>query len=221
MTGLQAKIEDLGGNKFRITFGVISDTILADGTDQPIHFGRTRSITPGGPNTWKMVTKKDGRTLAVQTWTLSQDGNTMKVEGTANRPDGSTSNNQTTIRRVAGKSGFAGTWESTSVKIGQPLERDIEAYGADGLSFITPALEETLRMKFDGKEYPRTGPNVAPGSTSSGRRVNERTLEVTNKIQKQVTSTAESKISDDGKTLTVIVHEAGQSKPLTLVYDRQ
>jgi len=51
MTGEQVKIEDLGGNKFTIAMGDISDTLVADGTDQPVHFGRTESITQDGPNT--------------------------------------------------------------------------------------------------------------------------------------------------------------------------
>lgn len=221
MAGEQAKIEDLGGNKFRIAFGEISDTILTDGTDQPVHFGRTESITQAGPNTWKIVLKKDGRALGTSTWTLSQDGKTMSIEGTEIRPDGTTPKNQFTIKRVAGTSGFAGVWESTSAKFGSPAEFDIEAYEGDGLSFIVPAYKDTLSMKFDGKDYSEAGPDVAPGSTSSGRRVDERTLEVTDKVQNEVIDTIEYKISADGKTLTLIVHEKGQNKPLSFVYDRQ
>ena len=75
-------------------------------------------------------------------------------------------------------------------------------------------------MKFDGKDYPETGPNVAPGSASSGRRVNEHTLEVTDKVKGEVIDTTQFKVSADGKTLTLTVHEKGQSKPVTYVYDR-
>ena len=39
--GEQTKIEDLGGNKYKWTSGNVSDTITADGNDQPVHFGRT------------------------------------------------------------------------------------------------------------------------------------------------------------------------------------
>lgn len=221
MTGEQAKIEDLGGNKFTLTFGEISDTIVADGTDQPVHFGRTEAITQDGPNTWKIVEKKDGHTLENSTWTLSPDGKTIKVEGTGTRADGSTSTAQFTLKRVAGASGFAGTWESTSASFGSPAEFDIQPYESDGLSFVTPSESDTLNMKFDGKDYSETGPNVAPGSASSGHRVNEHTLEVTDKVKGDVIDTTRFTVSADAKTLTLIVHEKGQSKPLTFVYDKE
>jgi hypothetical protein len=221
MAGEQAKIEDLGGNKFTMTFGEISDTIVADGTDQPVHFGRTEAITQDGPSTWKIVEKKDGRTLQTSTWTLSPDGKTIKVEGTGTRADGSTSTAQFTLKRVAGASGFTGKWESTSASFGSPAEFDIQPYESDGLSFVTPSESDTLNMKFDGKDYPETGPNVAPGSASSGHRVNEHTLDVTDKVKGDVIDTTRFAVSADGKTLTLTVHEKGQSKPLVFVYERE
>ena len=59
------------------------------------------------------------------------------------------------------------------------------------------------------------------GSASSGRRVNERTLEVTDKIKDKVMTTRQIKLSPDLKTLTMIVHAMGQSKPNILVFDRE
>jgi hypothetical protein len=221
MTGEQVKIESLGGNKFTITFGDISDTLVADGTDQPVHFGRTQSLKLDGPNIWKIVTKKDGRTLYNETCTLSPDGKTMNIVVAGTRPDGSTFSEQMTTRGIAGTSGFAGTWESTSLKIGSPAEFDIQPYQGDGLSFAVPADKDTLSMKFDGKDYSEAGPNVAPGSTSSGRRANDHTLEVTDKVKGKVIDTTQFKVSPDGKTLTLTVQEKGQSKPLTFVYDKE
>jgi len=221
MTGEQAKVEDLGGNKFTITFGEISDTLVADGTDQPVHFGRTESITQNGPNTWKIVSKKDGRTLETDTWTLSPDGRSLSIAFSGTRPDGSTFNDHLAARRIAGTSGFAGTWETTSINIASPDEFDFQPFESDGLSFVTPAESDTLSMKFDDKDYSETGPNVAPGSVSSGHRVNEHTLEVTDKVQGQVMDTTQFKVSADGKTLTLTVHEKGQSKPLVFIYEKQ
>jgi len=221
MTGEQVKIEDLGGNKFTITFGDISDTLVADGTDQPVHFGQTQSITIDGPNTWKIVAKMAGRTLSTQTCTLSPDGKTMNTAIRGTRPDGSTFNNQMMTKRIAGTSGFAGTWEITTVKTNSPPEFDIKPYESGGLTFVVPAYSDIQSMKFDGKDYAETGPNVAPGSTSSGRRVNEHTLEVTDKVKGDVIDTTEFKVSADGKTLTLTVHDKGQSKPLTFVYERE
>src|SRR5229473_5971946 len=58
------KVEAVGANKYAITFapGAV-DTIVADGSDQPALRGTTFSITVEGPNNWKVVRKKEGRTL--------------------------------------------------------------------------------------------------------------------------------------------------------------
>jgi translation elongation factor EF-1alpha len=75
-------------------------------------------------------------------------------------------------------------------------------------------------MKFDGKDYEEKGPNVAPGSMSSGKRVNAHTLEVTDKVKGQVMDHTKFEISPDGKALTLTIHEPGQPKPLMIVYDK-
>ena len=221
ITGEQVKIKDLGGNKYTLTFGNTSDTLVADGTDQPVHFGRTQSITKERPNVWKIVTKQGGRVLSIGTWTLSQDGKSMGIEISGKRPDGSAFNTHVVAGRTAGTSGFAGTWESTQLKIGSPMVWEIKPYDGDGLSFSMPAEHETLNVKFDGKDYPDTGPNVPAGAASSGRRMDQNNLELTDKIKGEVMDTAQFKISPDLQTMTVTVHEKGQPKPLTIVYDRQ
>ena len=76
-------------------------------------------------------------------------------------------------------------------------------------------------MKFDGKDYPNVGANVRPGSTSSVRRVNEHTLEMTGKTNGKVGVTREIELSSDGKTLTMTVHTPGLSNPNVLVFGRQ
>jgi hypothetical protein len=75
-------------------------------------------------------------------------------------------------------------------------------------------------MKFDGKEYEEKGPDVSPGSVSSGKRVDAHTLEVTNKVKGEVLDHTKFQVSSDGKTMTLIIHETGQSNPLTMVYDK-
>jgi hypothetical protein len=220
ITGEQMKIEDLGQNKFRFSFGNESDTVTADGTDQPVRHGRTLSLAPEGPNALRMVIKKDGKVLSSMIHALSEDGNTQTIKGTATKPDGTTSDFAVTDKRVGGGSGWTGTWESTDLKFNSPDEWVISPYGSQGLAFDTPAYKETLRMNFDGKDYPETGPNVAPGSASSGQRLDAHTLEITHKIQGKVRGHTRYEVSSDGRTLTLTVHETGQPNALTVVYDK-
>lgn len=218
--GEQTKIEDLGGNRYKWTSGKVSDTLTTDGTDQPVHFGRTVSITPQGANEWRMVIKKDNKVLSSMTHTLSDNGKTQTIKGTETKPDGTTSEFNVVLKKVSGGSSWAGTWESTDVKFTSPDEWEIAAYEGDGLTFYTPAYQDTISMKFDGKDYEEKGPTVAPGSTSSGKRVNARTLELTNKVKGEVMDHTKFEVSPDGKMLTLTIHEAGQPKPLTVVYDK-
>lgn len=136
-------------------------------------------------------------------------------------PNGSSSNVKYVYKRTTGKAGFAGTWESISEQVNFVLVRKVQLYEGDGLSFINPAEEVTKSLKFDGKDYPKQGPNVAKGSVSSGRRVNERTLEITDKINGKTTATEQIELSPDLKILTMTVHTEGKSKPDILVFDRE
>lgn len=219
-TGEQIKIQDLGGNKYKWTVGNVSDTITYDGTDQPVHFGRTIAMAPDGANNWKMVIKKDGRVISSMTHTISDDGKTQTIKGTETKPDGTTSDFDVVWTKMGGGSGWGGTWEEANVKFTSPDEWDIEAYDGDGLTFNTPAYQDVLSMKFDGKDYQEKGPNVAPGSASSGKRVNARTLDVTDKVKGQVMDHTKYELSPDGKVLTLTIRETGQPKALMLVYDK-
>jgi hypothetical protein len=91
----------------------------------------------------------------------------------------------------------------------------------DGLSFITPSEQETKNVKFDGKEYPNEGPNADRGASSSIRRVDERTLVMTDKAGGKVRDTEEIDLSADLKTLTITVHITGRDKPNVMVFERK
>jgi len=159
--------------------------------------------------------------LITATWKLSKDGNTLTDDFTGIEPNGSAFNLNYVYKRTAGSSGFAGTWESTSETVNSVFVLQVRPYEGDGLSFINPSEEETKNVKFDGKDYPNLGPNVAPGSASSVRRVNERTLEMTDKIDGKVMDAQQIELSSDLKTLTMTLHTVGRSEPNIFVFERQ
>ena len=218
----EMKVKAAGANRYAFDFGAGNpETIVADGTDQPGIFGTTLSVAVEGPDTWKVVRKKNGRTLLTGIWKLSEDGKTLSDTYRENQPDGSTLSLDYVYKRTTPGSGFAATWESVSEKMNSVYELQIQRYGGDGLTFITPAKKQTRNLRFDGKDYPDVGPDVSPGSVASGRRVNERTLEVTDKIEGKVTDIRQIELSPDLKTLTMTVHPVGQSEPNILVFDRE
>jgi hypothetical protein len=102
------------------------------------------------------------------------------------------------------------------------IELEIQPYEGDGLSFSSRGLQMDQKTKFDGKDHAGAGPNVKPGSTSSGRRVNQRSLEITGKLQGKVTVTRQIEVSTDLKTLTMTIRHPGEREPkYILVFDRQ
>jgi hypothetical protein len=219
----EMKVEAAGANKYVITFqpGAV-DTIVVDGSDQPALSGTTLSITAKGSNNWTVVRKKDGRMLLSADWTLSADGKTLTDDFTGFASDGSKSTTHFVYQRTAGSSGFAGTWDSDNAKPDAAMALQIQSYQADGLSIFGPEGQITRNLKFDGNDYPDTGPDLPPGVTSSGRRVNERSLEITRKYKGRLIDTSQFELSADLKTLTLSVFLPGENKPRNMyVFDRE
>lgn len=221
VTGQQMKMEDLGGKRLKFTRGNgDTDTLTMDGTDQPVHYGRTIALTSESPTSFKMVIKKDGKVLSSMTHSLSANGNTQTIKGTDYRPDGSTSDFEEVNRRVGSGSGWTGTWESTKVEFNSPDEFEIAANGNNGITFRNDSYKATLDIKFDGKSYESHGPTIPPGLTTSGKRTGERSFELTDKIKDKIVGRSGFRVSEDGKTLTIIEHDPGQPNAQTYRYDR-
>ncbi len=231
----EMKVEAAGANRYAITFGPGQmDSIVADGSDQPALSGTTLSITVKGPNRWQIIRKMKGRTLLTANWTLSDDGKTLNDAFTQFLPDGTTLFSQPlpngstlflpySYDRTEGNAGFVGTWDSESAKVKAGVELEVQSNEGDGLSFKQSDQEMAKVIRLDGNDHPnldsKGGDN---GTTYSGRRVNERSLEVTEKFKGKVTGTRQIELAQDLKTLTITVRLAGQNKPQSiLVYSRE
>jgi hypothetical protein len=215
-------VRAVDGDRYAFDLGGGGETITVDGTDQPGVQGTTLSVAVDGPG-WKVVRKQAGTTLLTARWRLSADGNTLSDDYTELAPDGQiTLHASYQYARTAGESGFAGTWE-------RPFETDklpsallqIRPNDAHGLSFVRPSQQVTRTVNFDGKDYPLVGHGAPEGWTSSARRVDDHTLELTDKSKGQVRKTDHIELSPDRKTMTQTSRPAGQHVPNVFVYDRQ
>jgi hypothetical protein len=215
----EMKVASLGGNKFSFDFGgPSSESIVADGTDQPGIVGTTFAVTPQSPDQWLVVRKKDGRVLIRAIWTLAKDG-TLHDDYTQLGDNGKTTHLLYVYGRKGGGTGFAGDWVSTSEKLETVYVVEVRPYQEDGLSIISASEGVTKNVKLDGKDYPN--PGSSHNVMSSGQRVNDRTIQLTDKIGEKVLDTQEISVSEDGKTLTMTRHLPQQSEPNVLVFDRQ
>src|SRR5580700_5044535 len=218
----EMKVQSQGGNKYTFDFGGGAETIVADGTDQPGLEGTLLSAKQEAPDTWIVERKKDGRLMLRATWKLSGDGSTLTDYYREFESDGSTLSLDYVYQRTGGGSGFAADWRSIKeIRNSPPLLMQVKEFQGDGLSFITPSEQQTKNVKFDGKEYPSEGPNADRGASSSNRRVEGRTLVITDKAGGKVRDTEEIDLSADLKTLTITVHIAGRDKPNVMVFERK
>lgn len=219
----EMKVKKVSANKYAFAFegGDYQETIVADGTDQPGVFGTTFSVTVEGPNTWKVVRKTDGKILLTANWKLSEDGNMLDDDFTFIQPNGSKFNVYYVYKRTAGGPGFDGTWESTSETVNSVFELLIRPYESNGLAFINAGEGTVKNLNFDGKDYAYERPNVKAKFASSIRRVDERTLAVTDKVDGKLAGTEEIKISPDHNVLTITIQAVGQTKPEIRVFDRE
>jgi len=127
-----------------------------------------------------------------------------------------------------------GTWKLDEAKskigAGSPKNTTVvyEAAGdnvkvtVDGVTADGKPSHSEWTGKFDGKDYPVTGDSTA--TTRSYKKVNARTLELTNKKDGKVTLTGKITIAADGKTRTVVISgtdASGKKVSSTAVYDKQ
>ncbi|UWZ86372.1 hypothetical protein [Occallatibacter riparius] len=218
----EMKVTEAGPNTYMLNFsGDNTETIVANGTDQPGLFGSTFAITVLSPHRWKMVRKTGGTVTISAIWELSDDGNTLTDHFTGYRADGSTTDLLYKYTRIDGGSGFAGTWESTEEQVNSSFEMQIETYAGDGLSFINPAQKMTKNIKFDGKDYTAEGPNLPAGYATSGRRLSAQSVELTDKINGKVLDMQQVEVAPDGKSLTITTQIPGRRKPNIQVFERE
>lgn len=220
----QMTIAPAGANRYTLTFAGVGDTetVLADGTEQPGVSDSTISVTIESPRQWKIVRKRGGQTLLTAIWRLSDDGKTLTDTFISNQPDGSTSHVDLVYKRAEGSasnSGIPGTWETTEEKA-DPFEIEIRPYELDGLSFITAGGAPPNNVKLDGKEYPPAGASASIGSATSARRLDDHSIELTKKLKGKVIETREITVSSDLKTLTMTRRLCDQRVPNILIFDR-
>jgi hypothetical protein len=101
------------------------------------------------------------------------------------------------------------------------VELQIQPYESDGLAFTNPSEGTVKNLNFDGKDYVYERPNVKAKFASSIRRVDERTLTVTDKVNGKLPGTEEIKISPDHNVLTMTIQSVGQTRPEVRVFDRE
>ena len=220
----EMKVQLKSGNTYAFDFGGGVETIIVDGSDQPGVGGSLLSVSAQAPDTWIVKRKSGGRLTINATWNLSSDGSTLRDYFRQFETDGSTTSVDYVYRRNGGGSGFAGDWQSIKETVNSPYVLELKEFQGGGLAMVDPVERRTKNLKLDGQDQSGdtadSAASAGRGSSSSFRRVDERTPVVTDKVDGKVRVTEEFVLSADLKVLTMTVHAAALARPYVLVFQR-
>jgi hypothetical protein len=216
-------IKDLGGERYSLTGSTgVTVEIKADGVSIKTPAGATVSFQKLDDHDWKMV-RDDGEKM-VRTYNISADDKTLTLHDVFMGDAGDTYETTTKYARLVPGNSIFGEWQSVSMEeksSGEKMTLIITPFETDGLSFSIPIRKHLSEMKFDGKTYVDSGAGDPKGHVSSGKRVSDHVLEIDSQVDGKTDESAELKVSDDGKTLTVVNKVAKSSAVFTEVWDRQ
>jgi hypothetical protein len=184
-------------------------------------FGRTAAWKKLDANTWETAVKQNGKLISTDSTKLSADGKTLTVNSKGPKPAGGAFDQTTVYERVSGGPGLAGKWKTKNFKSSSPTLLELAASGADGLTVKIADFQIACDAKFDGKDYPATGPTVPPGLTLAVRKTGPRSFEMTERQGGKTLFQLTFTVSADGKTLTETGGAPGVDEKVKVVYDRQ
>lgn len=213
--------EEMADGEMKVRANGQSYTIKADGNDYPTPWGVTAAWKAVDANTWKVTNKIDAKVVGTATLKLAADGKTLTVDGRNIDANGEASSSTSVYLRTSGGPGLAGQWKTKNVEIGSPGTMSISPSGSDGVTLTFVEEKGSCSAKFDGKDYPATGPVWPSGWTCAISKSGATALDVTWKRNGQVMSKDTFTPSPDGKTLTDVGAAAGTTEKVTAVYDRQ
>jgi hypothetical protein len=202
-------------------------TVKADGNDHSVTghpYFDTVAIKIVDDHTIQETDKKDGKVVATSTVTVASDGKTAAVDFT----DSSDTNaapitGKATMARVgAGPTGshsISGAWRNASIQTlsdnGLVLTYKVEG---DQLTMTTPT-GQSYSAKMDGTEAPYKGD---PGITSvTVMKTGANAFTETDKREGKPISVAEVKVTPDGKTMNVVVHDKLRQTTTSFAAEKQ
>jgi hypothetical protein len=199
--------------------------VAADGQDHAVsgHAYDSVSVTVVDTHTIQAVAKKSGTVMWEQTRTVSADGKTLTVKSTEHPMDGGA---PTTFETVAKRSGTApsgvhatsGNW--VIVKQSGTGSELLTTYKLDGDQLTMNAGSgETYTAKLDGSDSPVK--NAYGWDSVSLKKINDHTIEETDKRGDTVTDVSNMTVSPNGKTMTVVDNDKLTGRTSTYTATKQ
>jgi len=204
----------LAGGVYHCDTCVPAYAIKADGQDHKVTghpYYDSVAITVVDASTISEVDKKDGKTVSTGKTTVSSDGKTMMFDFS----DSSNSNGAPVVatgeatqvaKGPAGSHAVSGSWRTT--KFTNVSDNGLlTTYSLSGTTLkMTAPTGQSFSAPVDGTDSPFMGD---PGQTSvSIKRVNDSTIDETDRRDGKVIGSAHISVAADGKTMTVAWKDA-------------
>ena len=213
--------EQMSGGEMKTTMDGQSYTFKTDGSDTMTPWGMTVAWKAVDAHTWEMTEKTNGKVTSTATLKLSPDGKRLTLDSKRVKADGGTSDDTISLQRVSGGPGLAGKWKTKNLKTSSPETLSLAPKGSDSLTISLGNAGGVCDAKFDGKDYPATGPVWPSGWSCTVAKRGARGLDLTWKKDGKEMYKTTMVVSADGKTLTETGSAAGVNEKVKIVYDRQ
>ncbi len=212
--------EGMAGGQMKFTADGQSYTFKTDGKEYATPWGTSSAWKAVDANTWEVTSKANAKVVGTATLKLAADGKTLSVDARNIKASGEASNDVAVYERLSGGPGLAGKWKTKNLKIGSPGTMSISPGGSDGMTLTFVEEKASCAAKFDGKDYPATGPVWPSGWTCAIAKSGTTALDVTWKREGKVMYKDTLTPSADGKTLVDVGAAPGTTEKAKAVYDR-
>jgi hypothetical protein len=197
--------------------------VKADGKDQRVagQSFDTLSVREINSNSIELTYKKSGKIVTEEV--ESADKDILTGNGTAYPPDSQQSVTfKTTATRlekgVSGSNIVSGSWRMSRI---QSSENNLlSTYKLEGNQFtMTSPTGEGYTAKLDGKDYPSKGADEY--DTVSLKKIDDRTIEETDKFHGTPVEVYKMTVSPDGRTMTTVATNPRTGRTSTFIAEKQ
>jgi hypothetical protein len=220
LAGDTMTFEDAGNGSLKYADSNESYSFKPDGSSFTTPFGIERTFKKVSDSSYTTTNKKAGLLLNTSSWKLSKDGNTLVIEAKGTKPNGDTFDNVATYARTAPGTGLIGGWKSTKVKVSSPNTITIASSGTD-VTLTISAIKATCHAKWDGKDYPATGPTVSEGLTLALTKTGAESFKLVEKHDGKAIAIINYHVAADGKTMNLKGTNGEGKEPFSEVLDKQ
>jgi hypothetical protein len=199
--------------------------IKADGQEHPVTgspYADSGIVMMPDNNSVELTGKKGGQVAYHITMMVAADGKTLNRKVEAHTTGDQMVTYSSVYERVgeprAGANAVAGAWKRQKLVASENGLTFSYMFTGDGLNYKA-SDGEAYSAKFDGKDYPYTGDPAT--TTVSLKKIDDNTIEETDKNNGKVMAVTRMSISPDGKSLTMVSQDKREGISNTFVADKQ